>query len=153
MPIYSSTLKVRFNVLEEARWQVLDAMPDVRDIVLSGLVPKRDAWVFFVRETGGNLTPYYFDAVREAIFPFAGTITTTRPVQRQLIGDGVKREIIVKHTFDWSVDALVWEKAKNGRLYQVTCDIFKDENALDQIGFAFSDPPQVEQFMVEIFPN
>jgi len=153
MPIYSSTLKVRFNILEEARWQVLDEMPSVEEIVQSGLIQKRDAWVFFVRETGGKLTPYYFDAVRKAIFPFTGTITTTRPVHRELIGDGVNREIIVTHNLGWNVTALVWEKAADGRWYQVTCDIFKDENALDQIGFFFSDPPRVEQFMVEIFAS
>jgi hypothetical protein len=157
MPRYSSDLEVRFFVIKNARWQILDTMPSVADIAASGQVGDRDAWVFFVREAGGTLKPYYFDSQQRKIFPFAIASTTTeaptviaRQSHREEVGNGIDREFLIQHRLNsWDVDVSVWEQGGD-RTYEVECDVFKIPGSLNSVGVAFSRPPAVNQFEVQV---
>ncbi len=146
MPRYSNTLEVRFNVIEQHRWEVYDVMPSVADLSVDEAL-RRDGWVFFVR-VKGVVTPYYFDAQSRTILPFAGNIVIAPRKFRGRIGNGIDREIIVNHGLNsLDVDATVWEFV-NERRYRIECEIFKvDEN---QMGFDFSEPPDQDAIEVLI---
>lgn len=137
MPRYSNTLEVRFNVIDQHRWEIYDTMPSVADLSASEAL-KRDGWVFFVR-VKGVATPYYFDAQSRSILPFAGNIVIAPRKFRGRIGNGTDKEIIVNHGLNsLDVDASAWEFLETRR-YKIECEMFKiDEN---QMGFGFSEAP------------
>jgi hypothetical protein len=156
MPRYESALEVRFNIVEQHRWEVYDAMPTIADFDtvvergLNRLVPteKRDGWVFFVREDQA-IVPYYFDARTRRILPFSKPVVIPQKI-RCLIGNGKDREIIVTHGLNsLTVEATAWE-ARNNRLYKVECEIFKFPGDGNRIGFWFSEPPGVDAIEVVI---
>ncbi len=137
MPRYANTLEVRFNVVDQHRWEIYELMPSVADLSASEAL-KRDGWVFFVK-TQSIIVPYYFDAQTRTILPFAGNVTVAPQRLRTRIGNGTDKEIIVTHGFNsLDFDGSAWEFAGTRR-YRIECEIFKvDEN---QMGFGFSDPP------------
>src|SRR5919202_2181169 len=108
MPRYSNTLEVRFNIIDQHRWEIYDAMPSVADFGAAEAL-KRDGWVFFVR-VKGVVTPYYFDAQSLSILPFAGNIVIAPRKFRARIGNGTDKEIIVNHGLNsLDVQASAWE--------------------------------------------
>jgi hypothetical protein len=146
VPRYSNTLEVRFNVVEEHRWEVYQEMPSVAQLGASEAL-KRDGWVFFVRDSD-RIVPYYFDASSLTIYPFTGNVVVAPRKLRTRIGNGTDREFIVNHGFNsLDVDASAWEFVATRR-YRIECNIFKvDENS---IGFEFSEPPTQDAIEVLI---
>jgi len=146
MPRYSNTLEVRFNIVDQHRWEVYDTMPSVAELSTSEAL-RRDGWVFFVRGSD-RIVPYYFDARSKAILPFAGNLVVAPRKVRTRIGNGTDTEIIVNHGLkSLDVDASAWELVGTHR-YRIECEIFKvDEN---QIGFGFSIPPAQDAIEVVI---
>jgi hypothetical protein len=146
MPRYSNTLEVRFNVIDQHRWEIYDVMPSVADLSASEAL-KRDGWVFFVR-SASFIIPYYFDARSLTILPFAGNIVVAPRKFRTRIGNGSDKEVIVAHGLNSpDVDGTAWEVVDTRR-YKIECEIFKvDDN---QMGFSFSEPPSQNSIEVLI---
>jgi hypothetical protein len=146
MPRYSSTLEVRFNVIDQHRWEIYETMPSVANLSAAEAL-KRDGWVFFVR-IDGVIKPYYFDAQSLTIFPFSGNVIIAPRRFRGRIGNGVDTEIIVNHGLNsLDADGSAWEFVGTRR-HRIECEIFKvDEN---QMGFGFSEAPQQDAIEVTI---
>ncbi len=151
MPRYNNALEVRFNVINDARWQILNRMPSVEEIIASGAVQDRDGWAFMVRSADRTLTPYYFDSSLQEIFPFTTGIAAPKGCYRQLVGNGVDLEFIVEHGLNSAdVQGFVWER-DGDRFYRVECEIFKIANSTTLLGFGFSEPPTKNQYEIEVF--
>jgi len=146
MPRYSSNLEVRFNVVDQHRWEIYDTMPSVANLSAAE-ASKRDGWVFFVR-IDGIVVPYYFDAHSLTILPFTGNVVIAPRRFRGLIGNGTDKEIIVNHQLNsLDADGSAWEFVDTRR-YKIECEIFKvDKN---QMGFSFSEPPKQDAIEVVI---